>query len=318
MLVAVGSGPEVSVVMATRDRPDRLARALAALQAQSLEPERFEVIVVDDASGWPTQRLLQERAGGAPALRVIRRDKPNGPAGARNAGWRAARASLVAFTDDDCEAAPNWLDRLLAAARDAPGSVVQGPVRPNPADGDAQMPFAHTLVVDRVGPWYETANILYPRDLLEHLGGFDEAAFSRPGGEDTDLAWRAIAVGARAVWAPRALVFHAVDQVGWHRRLRRAWGWEETMLCFKRHPGLRRELYGGVFWMREHMLLALALGALTPRLPRPARAALLVPYARRLYGGRRTHVMAPFRLSLDVVEMAACVRGSIRYRTLVL
>ena len=311
---------DVSVVLATHDRPDRLARQLDALRAQSMPPERYEVVVVDDASGPETVELLRRtaEANGGPALRVLRREVSSGPAGARNEGWRSARAPLVAFTDDDCEAPAPWLAALVQVAREHPGALVQGPTIPNPADGDPHEGFSHTLITTRLGPWFETANILYPRELLERVGGFDEQAFSGPGGEDTDLAWKAIATGAPAVWAPGAVTHHAVTAVGWRGLLRKAWRWDETLLCFKRHPALRRELHAGVFWTRGQMQLALALLAIAPGLPRAVRALLLVPYARRLYAGRRTPALAPFRLALDLVEGGACVRGSLRYRVLVL
>src|SRR3954453_18710822 len=65
-------------------------------------------------------------------LRVIRPDPGGGPAAARNEGWRAARAPLVAFTDDDCQARPGWLEAGLRAARENPGAFVQGPTEPIP------------------------------------------------------------------------------------------------------------------------------------------------------------------------------------------
>jgi len=285
-----------------------------------MAPERYEVVVVDDASGRETVELLSREvdANGGPTLRVIRREVSNGPAGARNGGWRSARAPLVAFTDDDCEAPAPWLAALVQAAHEHPGALVQGPTIPNPADGNPHDGFSHTLEATQLGPWFETANILYPRELLERVGGFDEQAFSGPGGEDTDLAWKAIATGAGAVWAPDAVTHHAVTAVGRRGLLRKAWHWDEAILCFKRHPQLRKELHAGVFWTRGQMQLALALLALLPGLPRAVRAALLYPYARRLYAGRRTPSLAPFRLALDLVEGAACVRGSLRYRVLVL
>ena len=64
--------------------------------------------------------------------RVIRRERPGGPAAARNEGWRAAGAPLVAFTDDDCVATPVWLEEALRAAREEPGAIVQGRTEPDP------------------------------------------------------------------------------------------------------------------------------------------------------------------------------------------
>ena len=120
------------------------------------------------------------------------------------------------------------------------------------------------------------------------------------------------------MWETGALVYHAVANVGWRALLRRAWHWDETMLCFKRHPDLRRELRAGLFWTDAHLRLVVALTAALPWLPRPLRALLLVPYVRRLYAGRHTPHLAPFRLALDVVELIACLRGAIRYRVVVL
>ena len=103
--------PEVSVVVPTHNRPAGLAKLVAALQGQDLAPARFEVIVVDDGSEPPAR----VDAGGL-ALRVVRHERPRGPAAARNSGWRAARAPLVAFVDDDCAPVAGWLGALLEAA----------------------------------------------------------------------------------------------------------------------------------------------------------------------------------------------------------
>jgi glycosyltransferase involved in cell wall biosynthesis len=318
----VAPDPRVSVVVATYDRPERLERALAALYAQTLPSDAYEIVVVDDGSGPETAAVLrrfQAANDNGPALMVLRQVPARGPAAARNRGWRSVRAPLVAFTDDDCEATSGWLAGLVAAADANRGAIVQGPTLPNPAERDERLSFFRTLSRTRLGPWFETANILYPRAALQKAGGFDEAMFSGAGGEDTDLAWRAIEAGATAAWAPGAIVCHAVTRSGPLALLRHAWHWDETMLCFKRHPVLRRELVWGVFWTREHALLSLAVVAIAaPKLPPAVRVALGAPYARRLYAGRRTPLLAPFRLALDLVETAACARGALRFRVLVL
>jgi glycosyltransferase involved in cell wall biosynthesis len=307
--------------VATHDRPQRLRLTLEALRHQTLSDEQYEIVVVDDASGPETQRMLRQQHGlrGGPPLTVERQEPSRGPGAARNRGWRTATAPLIAFTDDDCEPEPTWLERLVDTARRNPGAIVQGTVAPNPREEELLARFSHTLRVGRLGPWFETANILYPRAVLERHDGFDDHSFSRPGGEDTDLAWRAIADGTPTAWAPDAVVHQAVAEIGWRGLLRKAWRWDETMLCFKRYPVLRRELHWGVFWTREHVFFYLSLLALSiPGLPRALRALLLTPYARRLYAGRRTPLLAPFRVALDVAESAACIRGSLRYRVLVL
>ena len=92
--------PLVSVVVATHNRAARLAALLESLQQQTLED--FEVVVCDDASSDDTQDVLARPW--QLDLRHVRRDVAGGPAKARNAGWRAARGRLIAFTDDDCVA----------------------------------------------------------------------------------------------------------------------------------------------------------------------------------------------------------------------
>lgn len=304
--------PQVSVVVATRDRPRRLAALLSSLSAQTLRD--FEVVVVDDGS-------VKGAAAVPEGVRVIRHERALGPSAARNAGWRAAKAPFIAFTDDDCVASPGWLEALVAAAR--PETVVQGPVEPIPSERPRLGPFSRSLWVDRLGPWFQAANVLYPRELLERLGGFDADAFPFAG-EDCDLAWRALADDAEAVWAPDARVQHAVNELGAAGSLRVAVRWGEAVQLIRRHPQLRREaLTYGVFWKGSHYLLVRALLALAlPRLPRLLRLWLAAPYARHLLlrGSRDGGgpLAAPWYALYDLVELAAVARGAIRHRTLVL
>ena len=238
-------GPAVSVVVAAFDRRERVGRLLESLRAQTLDPGRFEVIVVDDGSADGTAAMVEALATDSPhRLRLIARSSQGGPAAARNEGWRAAEAPLVAFIDDDCEADPAWLERLLATARRLPGAVVQGRTRANPAEAGAAGPFSVTREIDGTGPWwFETCNIAYPRALLERLDGFDEA-FAEPLGEDTDLGWRALEAGASRVFEPRAVVDHAVIDLGRGGHLRRALRGADAVLAFKRHPRLRAQALG--------------------------------------------------------------------------
>src|SRR4051812_10076516 len=200
--------PEVTVVAATHNRSGLLRRLLEGLRAQTISPDRFEVVIVDDGSSDDTPEVLSAaEAAGDLRLRVLRNDPAGGPAVARNRGWRAARAPLVAFTDDDCRPSEAWLERLLAAA--AGGRGAHGRTQPDALDADFLGPFAETGGIEEAPLHYETCNILSPRAVLDRLDGFDEA-YPAPAGEDTDLGQRSAADGVDRVFSPDALVYHAV------------------------------------------------------------------------------------------------------------
>lgn len=310
--------PRVSVVLPTRERPARLRLQIAALRAQTLPDEQYEIIVVDDGSGPETARLLEAESAreDGPALRVVRRAVAGGAAAARNSGWRLARAPLVAFTDDDCEATQRWLEAGLAAWGEEPQRFVQGPTLPNPREAHRIGPLCHTLDVRRLGPRWETANIFYPREGLELIGGLDERSFRRTG-EDVDLGWRMVAAGYEPVWEPKAVVHHAVVRLGRIGVVRFAWRWDETALVYKRHPQLRSGLTANVFWLPRHWwLIRAAVALLLPRRLWWLRWGLAAPYFVRL--GEPRPDIVPWVVAADLVELAACARGAIRYRTLVL
>src|SRR5438046_2466957 len=144
---------QVSVVVATHNRPERLGALLDTLSAQTLPRDAFEVIVVNDASTDGTAEFLRERGQRDDLpLRSVHRERSQGPAVARNEGWRAARAPLVAFTDDDCIVGPRWLESAVAVAKEHPGAIVQGRTDPIPEEYPRYGPFSHTLTIHRAGP----------------------------------------------------------------------------------------------------------------------------------------------------------------------
>jgi GT2 family glycosyltransferase len=320
-----GERPKISVVFATHDRASRLAELLDSLRRQTLDSADFEVIPVDDGSTDGTGEVLDRAArDGGLRLSPVRLGRSAGPAVARNAGWRAAGAPLVAFTDDDCIADPDWLAAGLRGAESHPGAVLQGRTEPRPDELDRLGPFARTLRVSSAGDHFQTCNVFYPRALVERIGGFDEEGFTVPGGEDADLAWRAIEAGAPTAFLDDARVFHAVSRLGPIGKLRVAWRWTETSKIYARHPELRRRvLTKRIFWKRTHYLLArLLLALVLPRRLRPLSWWLAYPYLAHLRARGRVEggglILGPYYLVHDLVEFVAMVRGSVRYRTLVL
>jgi GT2 family glycosyltransferase len=322
------TSPQVTVVVASHARALRLRWLLNALEEQTLERSAWELVVVHDNAGEETERLLHEHPLAQDGtLRHHRLTPGTGtPARQRNHGWRDARAPLVAFTDDDCRADPRWLQELLAAATAAPGSIVQGTTTPEPHEAAILVaPRTRTLTVTPPSWQAPTCNVLYPRALLERVGGFDEA-FPGAAGEDTDLAERARATGAALVAAPDARIFHAVEAMSLRQAARLTWKWRDLPLVVKRHPHLRANAIANVFWKHAHWRLLLAVAGLLASLRFRPAALLLLAYLRHalFVHGRRPGAVAravvelPSRAIVDAVEIAAVVDGSVRHRTVVL
>lgn len=316
----------MSVVIATRNRAGRLRDQLESLASQTLPRDRYEVLVADDASTDATPEILAEEEGRRRVrLRVLRRDPPTGPGHGRNAAWRAARGRLIAFTDDDCVADPSWLEAGLRAWAGDPNRFVQGATHPRAGEWEEMGLFSYTMEVRELTTDFPTCNMFYPRELLERVGGFDANTFPGAQGEDTDLAWRAKALGAAPVFEPAARVEHAVVAMGPIGFLRRSWSWGNAMHLCVRHPEFRRRrLFYRFFWNWQHYLLVrLLLALLLPwRLwTWPLKSWLGMPYVRYRLPHPRRQRPSPTALLwfivADAVTMLGVLRGSLRNGTIV-
>lgn len=320
------SRPDVTVAVSTYRRAALLPRLVRALERQTLARDRFEVVVCDNGSDDATGEVLARLRTETPLdLRVVRADVNRGPGAGRELAWRAGRAPVVAFTDDDCQPEPGWLDAVLAAQADAP-SVAVGRTVPDPEQVHLLVDFARTQRVEDAR-FAQTCNVAYRRADLERAGGFDPA-FTTPGGEDTDLALRVERLGSPRRFVPEAVVRHDVRATSLRATLRETLRWYDVPLLFARHPGARAELlHRRWFWKPSHppvLLLLLGVsGAVVSR--RPAPLLLAVPWVRfRTHvwpvarGRRRRWALLPGALAVDALEAAVVVRGSWRHRAVVL
>jgi GT2 family glycosyltransferase len=329
MSAAVVNGCAVSVVVPSHGRRLRLRWLLNALQEQTLPADRWEVVVVHDYDDRDTHETFERHPlTETGQLRHIRIEPGTGGAARqRNLGWRAARAPLIAFTDDDCRPDPGWLQQLLATAERHPGAIVQGKTLADPLENDVYASPHHRTVqeFDPPGEFAQTCNILYPRTVLERIGGFDEQ-MRAPAGEDLDINLRARAAGADYVGAPDALVYHCIEGYTLIGALRLARKWEAIAYLVKLHPEVRRSFPLRIFWRATHLRLMLAALGLGMARRHPVLAMLTLPYINYALRQRGTHLSArvvscvelPGRVAVDALELAVLIRGSIRHRTLVL
>ena len=314
-----------SVVVPSHGRPLRLRWLLNALEEQTFA-ESWEVVVVHDYDAPTAARILDDHplTAGDRLRHIAIAPGAGSPARQRNLGWRAARGRLIAFTDDDCRPEPDWLDRLMASVRDRDADVVQGATRPDPYEHHVlAAPHVRTLLIEPVGPFMQTCNILYPRALLERLGGFDERAIS---GEDVDLAHRARAAGSHVVGARRAVVHHAIESHTLPGMLRENLKWRHLAYLVKRNPEVRRDLTLGHFWDVDHLAVTVGMAGLAASLRLRPLALLFLPYAvratrRRGRGPRGTFTALaelPGQTVRQFAEVLGMAAGSVRHRTFLL
>ena len=245
---ASGAGPftprDVTVVVPVRDRPDGLERLLGSLTAAAPSDRPARIVVVDDGS---RNELAHARVAADHDAIVVRRERPGGPAVARNDGIGRVTTPVVALIDSDCVVTEGWLDPLLGHFSDARVGAVAPRVRPaigtDPGflaryDG-TRSPLDLGIVPARVASgtrvsYVPAAGLLLRREAFDAVHGFDPALRV---GEDVDLVWRLAGAGWRVRYEPGSVVEHEVrpDGRSWLRQ-RFDYGTSAAALD-DRHPG---------------------------------------------------------------------------------
>ncbi len=227
---ARGDLPRTSVVVATRERADQLARALDSLLDQD-HPD-YEIVVVDNAPlTGATEELVTRKYQGR--VRYVREDVP-GLAVAHNRGLAVADGAVIAFTDDDVVADPQWLTALTAPfAQDPRLGCVTGLILPARLTTPAQIlleshggfakgfaprhydparpPADEPLFPFTAGSFGSGANMAFRTTALRAVGGFDPATGTgtpAKGGDDLYGFVAVLAAGFRLRYTPDALVWH--------------------------------------------------------------------------------------------------------------
>lgn len=208
---------DLSVVICTCDRGDRLRRALEGIDAQA-EGET-PLIVVDQSRELDEE--LQRRAAERSGTTLIR-DGGRGVSRSRNIAWRSAASEWLLFVDDDCVPEPGWLEAIettIAAHPDADyvGCAVGELGTP---DGEYKnySVFSVAAPARLSGRWTRPSALGYGacfavrRATAERLGGWDERLGPGnpdfPASEDMDFNYRLLRSGGVAYLAPGARVLH--------------------------------------------------------------------------------------------------------------
>lgn len=207
------SRPTFSIVIPTYRRPAQLGVALEALAGIEYPRTSFEVIVVDDGSENPPNRLIEDYRNRLDVNLLIQNHA--GPATARNLGAANAKHRFLAFTDDDCSPASDWLQKLSQRFTANPVSGIGG--RIINALSENQFSIASQLLVDYLYSYFNADpekarlftgnNLAFPTAEFLAAGAF-ETSFNSPGGEERELCDRWVQSGFRFLYAPEVLVYH--------------------------------------------------------------------------------------------------------------
>lgn len=199
--------PLVSVIVCTRDGEDRIASCLRAIE--NLRGGGFETIVVDDGSLDETADRVEKDF---PQVRLLRL-APGGLSAARNAGAKAARGEILAFTDDDCEPDEEWISRLRPIFKEGKFAAAGGPnLPPKPRGWEEAVICAapgapsHVMLDDVEAEHLPGCNLAVTKAAFDAIGGFDPQF--RTAGDDVDFCWRLREAGLRLGFVPGAFVWH--------------------------------------------------------------------------------------------------------------
>jgi glycosyltransferase involved in cell wall biosynthesis len=193
-----------SVVVPVRGEADEILGLLSALSAQTLESNRFEVLIADDGS---PDRSIAALAGTDARVRITT-GPPRNSYAARNRGASLAKAPVIAFCDADCLPEPSWLENGLAAlgSADVAAGLVQF-VIPSQRSIWTLLDVDTFLDQERAvkNGTAATANLFVRRELFERVGGFDDSV---PNTSDYDFVARCVSAGATLNFEPGAVVRH--------------------------------------------------------------------------------------------------------------
>jgi O-antigen biosynthesis protein len=198
--------PKVSVVVATYNGSRTLQSCLQSLQ--QLNYPDYEVILVDDGSTDQTPDIAKL----FPQTRYLRQTN-QGLSAARNAGIRAARGEVVAFTDDDCRADEDWLCYLVGDLVRSEFVGMGGPNFLPPEDSCVAAAVvvspggpAHVMLTDREAEHIPGCNMAFFKWALEEVGMFNP--IYRKAGDDVDVCWRLQERNYKIGFSPAAVVWH--------------------------------------------------------------------------------------------------------------
>ena len=217
------TAPDISVIIATRNRAESLRDVLGSLARQDTAGKfSYEVLVVDNGSTDTTRRVIETLQPTFPVPLRYRYEGRAGKPWALNAGIQETRGQLLAFTDDDTVPEPTWLFALWSCFREEHADALAGRIlplwaAPRPSWLTEQVPLGGMGCVDlgtsrrrstqRQHCQWVGGNMAISRDAVQRIGGYDTRMVRA---QDTEYYRRCIDRGLAVVYEPAALVHHKI------------------------------------------------------------------------------------------------------------
>lgn len=208
--------PFFSIIIPTYKRPKQLGLCLEALSKLTYPHDRFEVIVVDDGGMMSLDAVI---ASFHDKLDVTLLTQPHGgPAAGRNRGAERAKGQFLAFTDDDCAPASDWLQALATyfnqVSEQAVGGRTLNGLISNPYSAASQMVVHYLIEYQDASPnhgnFCSGNNLAVSARIFRAIGGF-RTDFALGAGEDREFCDRLVYYNHRLVYAPEVIVYHFHD-----------------------------------------------------------------------------------------------------------
>ncbi len=194
-----------TIQLCTYNRAALLERVLDACFEQNVPAETYEVVLVNDGSRDETPATIERARARASCTFVVVNQDNAGLAMARNAGIARASGERIIFIDDDVLPLPNFVAEHLRSHASHPRAIVRGGAID--VEDLEHLPPPIWSIKNYSGNYFWTTNVSAPLAAIREAGAFN-AEFCEYGWEDIDLGLRLRARGVRAVFNPRALVYH--------------------------------------------------------------------------------------------------------------
>ena len=207
----------LSLIIATRDRCQQLSRCLQSMREITSE-RTWELIIADNGSVDETAAVIRKFIDSTPIPTLCVFEPKSGKSNALNSAIKIARGPILAFTDDDCYPAPDFVTRVCSAFENSSIGFITGRViLHDPTDHPMalnEFPIPQTFPPNSFltcGAPIIGANMAFRRKVLLDIGGFDPLfgpGSSFGAAEDLDVASRASAMGYKGKYHPDAVVRH--------------------------------------------------------------------------------------------------------------